>query len=74
MGFAGGLAGNAAGEALGSDWEVTMQSGDNLAEVEASAVKALQKAGQAAVEGFFVSLKTPLSCLLISAPRGLFES
>lgn len=55
--LAGGLAGNAAGEALGSDWEVTMQSGDNRAEVEASAVKALQKAGQAAVEEFFVSLK-----------------
>ena len=45
------------GEALGSDWEVTMQSGDNRAAVEASAVKALQKAGQAAVEEFFVSLK-----------------
>ena len=54
----GGAAGGAAGEALGSDWEETMQSGDNRAEVEARAVKALQDAGQAAVEGFFASLKS----------------
>jgi predicted GTPase len=57
-GLLGGFVGNAAGEALGSDWEEKMQSGDNRAEVEASAVKALQDAGQAAVEGFFATLKS----------------
>ena len=56
-GTVGILLGNAAGEALGSDWKESMQSGDNRAEVEASAVKALQDAGQAAVYGFFESMK-----------------
>jgi predicted GTPase len=54
----GSTVGNAIGEALGSDWEETMQSGDNRAQVEASAVKTLQDAGQAAVEGFFATLKS----------------
>lgn len=45
----GGYVGNAAGAAFGSDWEEGMRSGDNRAEVEASAVKALQDAGQHAV-------------------------
>ena len=54
----GGYVGNAAGAACGSDWEESMQSGDNRAEVEASAVKALQEAGQGAVWGFFASMKT----------------
>jgi predicted GTPase len=53
----GSVAGNATGEALGSEWEETMQSGDNRAEVEAVAVKALQDAGQVAVQKFFLNLK-----------------
>lgn len=56
--FFGTAAGDGVGEALGSDWEESMQSGDNRAEVEASAVKALQDAGLAAVEGFFASIKS----------------
>ena len=56
--FFGSAAGSGVGEALGSDWEESMQSGDNRAEVEASAVKALQDAGQTAVWGFFASMKT----------------
>ena len=57
-GIVGNFVGNAAGEALGSDWEESMRSGDNRAEVEASAVKALQDAGTAAVDGFFASMKS----------------
>jgi predicted GTPase len=57
LGFlVGGSGGGAVGEALGSDWEESMQSGDNRTEVEVSAVKALQDAGQAAVEGFFATM------------------
>lgn len=63
-GLAGNFAGNALGEKLGSDWEESMRSGDNRAEVESSAVAALQKAGIAAVDGFFANIQnaaiTPL--------------
>ncbi|MFC0388164.1 hypothetical protein ACFFIC_21880 [Roseomonas vinacea] len=52
----GGIGGNAAGRATGSDWHETMQSGDNRAEVEASATEALQKAGSAGVAAFFENL------------------
>lgn len=55
--FLGSAAGTGAGEAIGSDWEESMQSGDNRDEVEASAVKALREAGQVAVWGFFASMK-----------------
>ena len=55
--FFGSAAGSGVGEALGSDWEETMQSGDNRADVEAKAVKALQDAGQAAVDAFFENVK-----------------
>jgi hypothetical protein len=59
LGFlVGGFGGGAAGEALGSDWEETMQSGDNRAEVKASAIKALQEAAQVAVRDFFESVKS----------------
>lgn len=54
----GKFLGAAAGKALGSDWEESIQSGDNRAEVEASAVKALQASGQAAVEAFFANIKS----------------
>jgi hypothetical protein len=54
----GGFGGGAVGEALGSDWEETMQSGDNRAAVEASAIKALQEAAQVAVRDFFESVKS----------------
>ena len=56
-GLLGGFGGNAAGRALGSDWHETMQSGDNRAEVEAGATKALQEAGSAAIAAFFGSLR-----------------
>lgn len=56
-GLLGGIVGQAAGEAVGSDTEVETKSGDNRAEVEASAVKAMQDAGQAAVENFFARLR-----------------
>jgi predicted GTPase len=59
LGFlVGGFGGGAVGEALGSDWEETMRSGDNRAEVEASAIKALQEAAQVAVRDFFESVKS----------------
>lgn len=53
----GGAAGNAVGRAFGSDWEEAMQSGDNRADVEASAIKALQNAGRDAVGRFFEGLQ-----------------
>ena len=56
--FFGSAFGTGAGEALGSDWDESMRSGDNRAEVEASAKKALREAGQAAVEDFFSSIKS----------------
>lgn len=52
----GGFGGGAAGRALGRDWEETMRSGDNRADVEANAVKALQDAGGAAVTTFLDTL------------------
>nr|WP_294554084.1 hypothetical protein [uncultured Rhodopila sp.] len=55
--FLGSAAGSAAGKAVGRDWKESMESGDNRAAVEASATKALQDAGQKAVEGFFASMK-----------------
>ena len=56
--LAGSAAGTMAGQALGSDWEQSMNSGeDNRAAVAASAVEALQAAGSAAVNDFFVSIK-----------------
>jgi hypothetical protein len=57
-GFIGSAVGNGAGQALGSDWEESMQSGDNRAEVEASTVKALQDAGRDAVQRFFARVKS----------------
>ncbi len=54
--FLGSAVGSAAGEAAGSDWEQSMQSGDNRAEVEVSAVKTLQAAGQDAVKKFFADI------------------
>ena len=57
-GLLGALFGGAAGEALGSDWEESMRLGDNRAEVEASALKTMHEAGQAAVAGFFSRIKS----------------
>ena len=54
----GGFGGGAVGEALGSDWEETMQSGDNRAEVEASAIKAMHETSTVAVRDFFETLKS----------------
>ena len=54
----GGFGGGVVGEALGSDWEETMQSGDNRAEVEASAIKAMHETSTVAVRDFFETLKS----------------
>ncbi|PPQ40138.1 GTPase family protein [Rhodopila globiformis] len=54
----GAFLGYKAGKALGRDSEVSIQSGDNRAEVQASATKILQDAGQAAVAEFFAAMKS----------------